>query len=414
MLIQFFTIFLSIHPMQKPQTSQSSSGITNKFSKSQFNQQLNVLHYSSFFSSNSSSVESSSDFTKFSKEIEANFCIKRLFSLTMEAIEQVSYKNAIFFADKLCSALQSPFSTFLLAKCFYLNEDFKKVHSLFAKSKVINLSVDFQILAAKALLKNSQYEQCLVVLEMALEQPHVTLKQESTRFFLKAQCHEANENKLFAVTCYFDCLKKDPTFVEAFNKLIDCHLITNSEKKQLLAEMNFGKEDLWIKAYYMERIRDIVPFEKEEEGKSGNFVQDLNDTNGFDFFASKDNIDILCIQAKRAFMKYDISKAYDLSLKIIKEDPLYFDIIPIYCICLQELNILGELYYCAHNLSLVHKNNFSRELLGTLTCLVRRWMLLHANQEIRCRQKVFSKGESPRQILLPVMDRLRSFLRHSR
>ena len=41
--------------------------------------------------------------------------------------------------------------------------------------------------------------------------------------------------------------------------------------------------------------------------------------------------------------------------RAIKEDPLYFDIIPIYCACLLELEYLGELYYCAHNLS---KNKF--------------------------------------------------------
>ena len=29
---------------------------------------------------------------------------------------------------------------------------------------------------------------------------------------------------------------------------------------------------------------------------------------------------------------------------------MFFDILPIYCVCLYELNKLGELYQCAHNL----------------------------------------------------------------
>lgn len=64
----------------------------------------------------------------------------------------------------------------------------------------------------------------------------------------------------------------------------------------------------------------------------------------------RNNIDIYCIQAKNAHSKYDIPKAYEICLKAIKEDPLYLDVIPIYCACLLDLNYLGELYYCAHNL----------------------------------------------------------------
>ena len=69
-----------------------------------------------------------------------------------------------------------------------------------------------------------------------------------------------------------------------------------------------------------------------------------------------ENIDFLCIKAKNAMRKYDSLKSYEICVQIIKTDPLYFDIIPIYCSSLLDLNFLGinakigELYYCAHNL----------------------------------------------------------------
>ncbi len=68
---------------------------------------------------------------------------------------------------------------------------------------------------------------------------------------------------------------------------------------------------------------------------------------------------MLSIKAKASYCKYDILKAYEIcviifkikiQVKAIKEDPLYFEIIPIYCAALLDLNYLGELYYCAHNL----------------------------------------------------------------
>ena len=55
---------------------------------------------------------------------------------------------------------------------------------------------------------------------------------------------------------YYECLKKDPTCVEAFNRLIDCNLLSNLEKEQLLTMLNFNPEDIWIKKYYRARIKD--------------------------------------------------------------------------------------------------------------------------------------------------------------
>eukprot|EP01016_Furgasonia_blochmanni_P003157 TRINITY_DN11235_c0_g1_i11.p1 TRINITY_DN11235_c0_g1~~TRINITY_DN11235_c0_g1_i11.p1 ORF type:complete len:360 (+),score=71.33 TRINITY_DN11235_c0_g1_i11:865-1944(+) len=72
--------------------------------------------------------------------------------------------------------------------------------------------------------------------------------------------------------------------------------------------------------------------------------------NIFEILNAKNNIDILCIKAKNAYARYEIDRAYEITIKAIKEDPLYFDIIPIYCVCLLELNHISELYYCAHNL----------------------------------------------------------------
>lgn len=50
-------------------------------------------------------------------------------------------------------------------------------------------------------------------------------KLDALKFLLKAQCYESNENKHFANFCYNECLKKDPTCVEAFFRLIECYLI---------------------------------------------------------------------------------------------------------------------------------------------------------------------------------------------
>ena len=78
-------------------------------------------------------------------------------------------------------------------------------------------------------MKNKQYEICLNMLDMLVDKPIFNNKLDSIKFQLKAQCHEAQENKIYAVTCYIECLKKDPTSIDAFNRLLDCYLLTNTE-----------------------------------------------------------------------------------------------------------------------------------------------------------------------------------------
>lgn len=82
-------------------------------------------------------------------------------------------------------------------------------------------------------------------------------KMESCRTFIKAQCYEALQNKNMAVQCYKECLQKDPTSFEAFNRLIDCQLISGADKDKLLNSLDFAPEDQWLKKIYSAKIKNI-------------------------------------------------------------------------------------------------------------------------------------------------------------
>jgi len=122
----------------------------------------------------------------------------------------------------------------LLGECYFRNGDYKKVHTLFQQHKLVAYNISFQLLVARALLLNKQYDQCLASLELQLEQTYCNRKMESCRAFISAQCYEAQENKLRAVEGYKECIQKDPTNVEAFNRLVDCQLITGTDRVRLL------------------------------------------------------------------------------------------------------------------------------------------------------------------------------------
>lgn len=82
----------------------------------------------------------------------------------------------------------------------------------------------------------------------------------------------------------------------------------------------------------------------------------------------------LGIKAKNAHQNYDVQLAYDICVQALKKDPLYFNIIPIYCTCLLDLGLVGELYYCAHNLIENYSNHpLSWFAIGTYYFLTKKY-----------------------------------------
>ena len=69
-----------------------------------------------------------------------------------------NYTDSIFFCDKLLTLSNNHLGCiYLMGECFFRNNDFKKVHSIFTNYKVLSHNISFQLLAAKSLYLNKQY-----------------------------------------------------------------------------------------------------------------------------------------------------------------------------------------------------------------------------------------------------------------
>ena len=89
----------------------------------------------------------------------ANECLKKLYDLTIENLSIHSYQDAIFFCDKLLTLSNCHLTVvYLMGECYFRNGDYKKVHSLFETHKTLQHNNSFQLLAARALLNNKQYD----------------------------------------------------------------------------------------------------------------------------------------------------------------------------------------------------------------------------------------------------------------
>lgn len=65
---------------------------------------------------------------------------------------------------------------------------------------------------------------------------------------------------------YKESLKANCENFEAFDKLVSNFLITQTQKEELLKEMTFSGESLWLKDYYFSRVHQNVRASTEQEG----------------------------------------------------------------------------------------------------------------------------------------------------
>lgn len=305
-------------------------------------------------------AKSNAELRLFAEQIRGNESLKFIFRSIMENLVASSTKNAVFFAETLHTLIdKSPIVIYLLGECYFANSDWLKVYQLFQNHGLLYHNDNYLVLAAKALLNNKQYVICESIINKQLESSGLVdtftnPKLRSAKYLVLAKCQEVLEKKKSATTHYFESLKSDPTNVEALTLLMDNYLVTLPESRagltleeQFLNNIQFTSENLWIKKFFLTHIKDNVLDENKNTlnlagrestrinaqqlnrelfksaKKSENNHMDIESEEGsyrvgtsegvFETLVKKDNIDILCIKAKNAFMKYDVQSAYRLS-----------------------------------------------------------------------------------------------------
>ena len=81
-----------------------------------------------------------------------------------------------------------------------------------------------------------------------------------------AKAHESLENKEGAIQFYREALKANCENFEAFNRLITNFLMTQAQKEELIKELSFTAENLWLKDFFLSKIRSEVRQSAEHEG----------------------------------------------------------------------------------------------------------------------------------------------------
>ena len=316
--------------------------------------------------------------------------IKNMKNLISQNISYHLYKNALFYAEKcLCISLTHDTNSlieniYIFAKCLFLNKEYSRCVNLIQKYNVIYNNINFLILYGQALFNCEDYDSVISYLEkdsitfdsqIADDDNFDMKKLHSIRYLLIGKAHEMKENKQPAIRNYILALKNDLENIEAFDLLINHQLLNTSEKQELLNDLNFNQNNLWLADYYRSKINDnIFMTEKSEvqiDLSINKIINDINcETNAkyemdnndemnnmylpniniMDILYKNNDQSLMLMEAEKMFMARDYTNTYK-KLKKINEDDFYnLELIPMLCSSMIELNNIVDLYSLAYKL----------------------------------------------------------------
>ncbi|KAK3256963.1 hypothetical protein CYMTET_33922 [Cymbomonas tetramitiformis] len=175
---------------------------------------------------------------------------------------------------------------------------------------------------------------------------------------------------------YKAALSADPFCYDALEQLLDNHMLTSDEEKEMLASLKLGGDDQWLlllyscKAKKYDQVSDLrEQFEQlscsapdapaSPPATSGvpqpsDSLTNPNDGNGTVYRLLRDNVDVVACQADWHYHRGEYQCCYDITHMLLERDPYHLSCLPTHLAAALELHRKNELFLRAHQLMEEH------------------------------------------------------------
>ncbi|KAH7292522.1 hypothetical protein KP509_29G072200 [Ceratopteris richardii] len=176
---------------------------------------------------------------------------------------------------------------------------------------------------------------------------------------LRGRAFEALENRAQALRWYQAALKADPYCFEAFERLIENHMLTSDEETNLLSSLKFEPEDRWLFLLYschLKKYDQLSTMESKFATMESKFAELERDPyeSGSDGDAVgcslKDNADLVACKSDHYYHRGEYQKCYETTKALLEKDPYHLKCIPMHLASAVELGRKNELFLKAHML----------------------------------------------------------------
>ncbi|KAG0597202.1 hypothetical protein M758_UG320200 [Ceratodon purpureus] len=298
--------------------------------------------------------------------------VEKLRAVVRDCLGKHLYSSAIFFADKLATmAGNATQDLYMQAQALYLGKQYRRALHLLRKHHLVTTDLRFRYLAGKCLEEVKEWDECLLMLgesEVDEEGNVLMLDDQDTELLdkdaeereinigaaiclLRGRAFEALENRARALRWYKAALKADPYCYEAFEHLIDHHMLTSEEEAILLNSLKFDSEDRWLSLLYSCRTKKYGQISVIEE-KFQELEKEPDESRPEEYRVSslKDNNDLIACRADYLYHRGEFQRCYDTTKALLEKDPYQLNCMPLHIGSALELGRKNDLFLRAHNL----------------------------------------------------------------
>ncbi|KHO00290.1 anaphase control protein cut9 [Metarhizium album ARSEF 1941] len=302
-----------------------------------------------------------------------------------DALNKAQYDSAIFIGDKLLALTNDDQDAFWLAQVHFATGNYTRAQAFLSKQDLVSRSPSCRYLAGHCLIKQSRYEEALVVLgernpthlmsnggsnkrksqprhgnrrrEGEVDEEEAANKRfEAAMCFLRGICYAKQNAFDRAKECYKDAVRIDVRCFEAFQQLMKNSLLSPDEEWQFLESLDFDSISVsgdvsssqeaadFTKMLYTTRLskyRDPAAFETAYDSLSTHYHLSTNP-------------DLQLARADLLYTQCRYQDALAITDAILQEDKYNFSIYPVHLACLYELKMKNLLFLVAHDLADTH------------------------------------------------------------
>ncbi|CAI7841353.1 unnamed protein product [Closterium sp. NIES-53] len=224
--------------------------------------------------------------------------------IVRDCLDKNLISSASFLADKLaCLSSQDPEDVLLLARCYYGSRQFRRALRLLRAEDLVHSDTRFRLLAAKCLEQVKEWEECLALLEDANntgaaaagkswpgfpvtpvpgggfltpsdalaptrldlstptfggaseDSPRNGIKPAAAFNLIRGRAYEALGNRPKAIHWLSAALQADPFCSEAFDELMENHMLTTEQEVDLVESLNIPAGFEWLRLLYSCRCK---------------------------------------------------------------------------------------------------------------------------------------------------------------
>ncbi|KAL3846820.1 hypothetical protein ACJMK2_017774 [Sinanodonta woodiana] len=279
-------------------------------------------------------------------------------------IDKHHYESALFWADKIASLSNGAVEdVYWYAQTLYLTHQYHRASHLIRSKNLDKTQLSCRFLAAKCHYECKEWQEALNILDVVenntisqlassnsfsvtrsvneLEKDQHTNELESSINLLRGKVYEAMDNRNLAMECFREALRQDVYCFEAFDFLVNHHMLSAQEEQELIDSLHFTtqcpKEEVeFLKYLYNSRLK------KYDKPKDFHIPSPFSCLSG--------NLDLIVSLAERHYYNCDFRECFNITSRVLEKDPYNSLCLPLHIAVLVELKKSNALFYLAHKL----------------------------------------------------------------